>query len=553
MNFRLKTHFLALLLVLSLALSACAGSPPASPVAEKPKLVVLIVIDGFPQRQVTAYRDQLEPDGLARFLERGVWFADAHYSHAYTVTAAGHAAVLTGATPSRSGIIGNEWRDSATGEPVYCTGDTSATYIGHTTRALDGTSPKNLKVPTLGDVLRGVDARSKVIAVSGKDRGAILPAGHRGTAYMYMAGTGQFASSTYYMKEHPAWVNAFNAAKPADRFFKSQWTALLPPSAYARSLPDGQTWFGPAGGALPMRYGAEQDDAPGPQYYGSLLRGPFQDQLTLEFARAAVLAEQLGRDDAPDILSVSLSGHDYVNHAYSAESRLSHDHTLQLDRMLQSFFKDLDEMVGKDRYVAVLTADHGFMPAPEHSASLGLSAGRVNSSQLLARLNQGLQAQFGEGKWVRGFSGSTLLFDKSLLAQRKVDASAAASAARDLLMAEPAMGAAYTRAELLSGSRAGAPLFDAMRNAWHPDVSGDVQYVLKPNWLFSSGTSGTTHGSPHPYDTQVPILLYGPKWFKPGRVDTRVAVVDIAPSLSRLLGVAVPEGSQGKPLPVVAP
>ncbi len=139
------------------------------------------------------------------------------------------------------------------------------------------------------------------------------------------------------------------------------------------------------------------------------------------------------------------------------------------------------------------------------------------------------------------------------MAQRKVDAAAVASAARDLLMAEPAMGAAYTRAELRSGSRAGAPLFEAMRRAWHPDVSGDVQYALKPNWLFSSGTSGTTHGSPHAYDTHVPILLYGPKWFKPGRVDTRVAVVDIAPSLSRLLGVAAPDGSQGTPLPMVAP
>ena len=336
-------------LLMTLALAACAGTAVVPAAPEKPKLVVLIVVDGLPQRQVTAYRDQLAPDGLARLLDRGTWFANAHYSHAYTVTAAGHAAVLTGASPSRSGIIGNEWRDPASGAAVYCTGDTTASYIGHATQPLDGTSPRNLKVQTVGDVLRGVDARSKVIAVSGKDRGAILPAGHKGTAYMYMASSGQFASSTYYMQQHPAWVQAFNAARPADRFFRQQWTPLLAQAAYSRSLPDNQTWFGPAGGALPMRYGASQDEAPGPRYYGSLLRGPFQDQLTLEFARAAIAAEQLEQDDAPDILSISLSGHDYVNHAFSAESRLSHDHTLQLDRMLQSFFRDLDTIVGKDR------------------------------------------------------------------------------------------------------------------------------------------------------------------------------------------------------------
>ena len=140
-------------------------------------------------RQVTGYRDQLAPDGLARFLDRGTWFADAHYGYAFTVTAAGHATMLTGAYSHRSGIIGNDWRDPATGELTYCTGDPSATYIGHETKKLDGTSPKNLRAETVGDVLRRVNPQSKVIGISGKDRGAILPAGKTGTAYMYMTQT----------------------------------------------------------------------------------------------------------------------------------------------------------------------------------------------------------------------------------------------------------------------------------------------------------------------------------------------------------------------------
>jgi predicted AlkP superfamily pyrophosphatase or phosphodiesterase len=236
-------------------------------------------------------------------------------------------------------------------------------------------------VETVGDVLRRADPRSKVIGISGKDRGAILPAGKTGTAYMYMGGSGQFASTTYYMPQHPAWVNAFNDAKPADRYFKTEWKPLLPEAAYARSLPDSQPWFGPRGGKLPMLMGAANDDKPGPNYYAALLASPFADALTLDFARAAIAGEQLGADDAPDILSISLSGHDYVNHRWSAESRLSHDHLLQLDRLLQAFFADLDRTVGRDNYVAVLTADHGFMPAPEVSQSRGLSAGRVPAAR----------------------------------------------------------------------------------------------------------------------------------------------------------------------------
>lgn len=539
-----------LLLAAALATS-CATSPPTA--APKPKLVVFLVVDGLPQRQVTGYREQLSPDGFARFLDRGAWFPNAHYGHAFTVTAAGHATMLTGAYPHRTGIIGNEWRDIHTGENQYCTGDTAATYIGHKTNPLDGTSPKNLKVETVGDVLRRASPASKVIGISGKDRGAILPAGKTGVAYMYMGASGQFASTTHYMKEHPGWVTAFNAKKPADRYFKTEWKPLLPEAAYARSIPDSQSWFGPRGGKLPMLMGVAADETPGPAYYSALLRSPFADALSLEFARAAIAGEGLGQDDATDILSVSLSGHDYVNHAYSAESRISHDHLLQLDRLLQDFFRDLDATVGKDNYVALLTADHGFMPAPEHSAAQGQTSGRQSGSQGIGRVNAGLQKKFGADKLVSFLSASALVLDRKLLAERKLDFNAVAEEARALVQQEPGVAAAYTRAELESGSRAGAPFFDQMRKSWNQERSGDVQVALKPYWMFTSSSSVTTHGSPHPYDTGVPIMVYGPKWVKAGRIDQRVEVVDIAPTLSRMLGVAAPSASEGKALPLATP
>lgn len=535
---------------LGLVASAAFAAAP-----QPPKLVVFIAIDGLPARQVESYRHQLAPDGFNRFLRRGTWFANAHYGHAFTVTGAGHATMLTGAYPQKTGIVGNDWLHPETGEAQYCAGDTSATYIGHATRSLDGTSPKNLRAETVGDALRKANSLSKVIAISGKDRGAILPAGQRGTAYMYMGSTGQFASSTYYMPKHPAWVDAFNAARPADRYFQREWIALLPEAAYAQSVPDHQPWFGPAGGGLPMRYGGADDLEPGPNYYASLLRGPFADALTLDFARAALTGEQLGQDDAPDILSISLSGHDYVNHAYSAESRLSHDHFLQLDRMLQDFFRDLDAQIGKGKYVTVLTADHGFMPAVEVSAQRGLPSGRVDSSQTLNRVNQGLQARFGQGQWVLGYSGSGLLLNRKRLAEAGQDADQVADAARTLLLAQPGIAAAYTRAELAAPHNAksalgAAPHFAQMQKGWHPEVSGEVQFVLKPYWRMGVRSTGSTHGSPHDYDTHVPILFYGPPWVHQRRVARKVEVVDIAPTLAALLRIAPPATSQGVRLPI---
>jgi predicted AlkP superfamily pyrophosphatase or phosphodiesterase len=534
-------------------LALCVGSCASVAPPPKPRLVVLFVVDGLPQRQVTGYRDQLAPDGFARFLDRGTWFSQAHYGYAFTVTAAGHATLLTGAYPHRTGIIGNDWLDIASGQPMYCTGDPTATYIGHKTERMDGTSPRNLKVEALGDVLRKVDPRSKVIAVSGKDRGAILPAGHAGTAYMYMSSSGQFASTTYYMPSHPAWVDAFNGAKPADRYFKTEWKSLLPEAAYARSLPDNQPWYGARGGKLPMTMGAADAVAPNGSFYSGLLRSPFADALTLDFARAAIAGEGLGQDDVPDILSISLSGHDYVNHQWSAESRLSHDHLLQLDRLLQAFFADLDRTVGRDNYVAVLSADHGFMPAPEVSQAQGRSAGRIPSAQMLAAVNTALQPRFGHPKVVSTASASALVVDRKVVTERGLDFNAVADAAREALLALPQFAAAYTRRELESGSRAGQPFFDQMRRTWHRDVSGDVQYVLKPYWMFGSSTSIATHGSPYEYDTHVPLLVWGPRWARPGSVDARVETADIAPTLARWLGVPAPSASEGRPLPIAAP
>lgn len=543
----MKIRLLAVTLLLA---ASCATKITPAPVAGgKPRLVVVVVVDGLPQRQVVDYRDQISPDGLERFFSRGAWFSEAHFSHGHTATAPGHATLLTGTSAYRTGIIGNEWRDVATGEMTYCTGDTSATYIGHKTGRLDGTSPKNLRVESLGDVLKRVEPRSKVIAIAGKDRGAILPAGKAGVAYMYQAQTGEFASTTYYMQDHPQWVKDFNAKKPADEYFHKEWSALLPDSAYARSVPDGQKWFSKAA-KLPMKVG-EGQDKPGPLFYGALLPTPFSDDLTLNFARAAIAGERLGRDDAPDLLVVSLSAHDYVNHSFSAESRISHDHLLHLDLLLQSFMLDLDVTVGRDNYVAVLTSDHGFTPAIEVSRSLGRDAGRVNMRNLVAKVDAELVKRYGEGKWLHGFSADSVVFNRKLAAERNVSVAKLAEEARPLFLADPGVAVAHTRAELESGSRAGEPLFDQMRRSWHRELSGDLQVGLKPFWIISSGSgSATTHGSPQPHDTHVPLLIYGPPWVSPGRIDRRVEMVDLAPTLARILGIPAPSSSEGKVLPL---
>jgi hypothetical protein len=444
--------------------------PPDSPAsaAPRPKLVVFLVVDGLPQRQVLDYRDQLAPDGFARFLDRGAWFANAHYGHAFTVTAAGHATMLTGAYPHRTGIIGNDWRDPITAEPVYCTGDTSATYIGHTTNALDGTSPKNLKAETVGDVLRRVDSRSKVIGISGKDRGAILPAGKTGIAYMYMGATGQFASTTHYMAAHPAWVDSYNAAKPADRYFKAEWKAVLPEAAYARSLPDQQPWYGPR--AVACRCAVRREGR----------HGARPALLQLAAARPVCRCHVAGLRARRHLRRAARPGRG-SRHPLGQPVR---------PRLREPRLQRRVAPLARPPAAAGSPAA-GLLPGPGRAHRQGQLHRRAHRRPRLharariqrqpgprvgphqrqpgaGRVNAGLEKRFGEGKWAVGFSGSSVLLNKQLIAQKQADADALAEETRALLMAEPGFAAAYTRRELQSGSRAGAPFFEQMRKSWHP-------------------------------------------------------------------------------------
>ncbi|MCE4538712.1 alkaline phosphatase family protein [Pelomonas sp. P7] len=544
-----RRRLLGLALAALSLVSACTTTPPPTAAApQRPKLLVLVVIDGLPMRQVTGYRDQLAPDGFARFLDHGRWFSQAHYGHGHTVTAAGHSVMLTGAYPQRSGIISNEWRDPVTGEPVYNTGDAAYTYLDNPTAPLSGTSPRNLKVETLGDVLRTRSPQSKVIGISGKDRGAILPAGHKGTAYMYMSETGQFSSSTYYMAARPQWVKDFNAARPADAFFKKTWAPLLPESTYSRSVPDGQPWQIASGNGnrLPAVVG-DKMDAPGPRFYGNLLASPFADELTLAFARAAVKNEQLGRRGVQDILSVSLSSHDYINHAFGPESRLSHDHLLHLDRHLQAFFQFLDREVGAGNYLLTLTADHGFTDTPEWATSQGRDAGRFTWGPSLAAVNAGLAARFGVDKLAWNFSASGLLLDEKLAAERGLKFADVEAAAREELLKLPGVEAVFTREQLL-GSDTTTPYLEAMRKSYDPTRAAQLQIVLKRHWIMSYRPGGSTHGSPHDYDTHVPLLFWGPGYVGQGEVKQRVEIADLAPTLAAIAGLPAPAQAQGRDL-----
>ncbi|MGO4474866.1 alkaline phosphatase family protein [Massilia sp. 2TAF26] len=541
----------SLLVSCAAALAGASFDAAAAPVRDTPppKLVLVMVIDGLPAEQLQRYRAQFAPDGgLRRLLEQGTQFTNAHQAHGVTVTAVGHSAVLSGAYPYHHGIIGNSWID-ASGRLVYCTEDANYKYIGEETGEHDGTSPARLRVDTLGDQLRYASGnRSKVVAVSGKDRGAILLAGKTGTAYMFMDKTGDFASSTYYMQQHPAWAERFNQAKPQDRYYAKSWKPLLPAGAYVDDAPDPEPSL-KSPNRFPFTFYSESGE-PGADYYTRLKASPAIDELTLEFAQAAIEGEQLGGNasGATDLLGVSLSGHDYVNHAYGPESRMSHDHLQQLDRMLGKFFRYLDQRVGKDQVLVVLTADHGFANTAEFSRSRHIDARRIDQKPLVAGLEAELGKRFGIAGLVKHAYAPEVYLDYDAIERHKLPRREVEDAAARWLLGQPGIAEVFTRSQLEQGVAGKSRLALLMQRAWNRELSGDLVLVPTAYSSFGSGDSGATHGTPYAYDTQVPLVLMGRPWIRSGAAPQYAEVVDIAPTLAHLLRLRAPAGAEGRVL-----
>jgi len=537
-------------LLLAEAASGQMSGPAGKPL---PKLVLFMVIDGFPQDQFVKYYDQYLPRGFKLWLDKGAWYGNNHYSHATTYTSVGHATLLSCAHPYKHGVIGNDWIDKTTGERMYSTEDGRYKYLDEPTPQHAGTSPFNIKVTTVGDELLYASGKSKVVAISGKDRASIGLAGQFGTAYLYSAETGRFITSDYYMSDYPVWWKAFYADKPQNKYFGQSWTPLLPDDAYARSTPDDRPWsvnYKGLGTRFPFASAGNAKE-PNPAYYDRTMWTPFGDVLTLDFVKAAIEGENLGNNPSgvPDILAISWTSHDYVNHLFGPESRQSQDQTVRLDRVFGELIEYIDQRIGLQNVLITLSADHGFMNVPEYSASRRLDAGRIDPDKMIATVNAALSAKFGEGKYITAWWNPNLYVDYKLVESRKLTRVEVENAAQEVLRSYPGVEAVFTRTQLEQGLMPQTKLARQVTLAWHQQISGDIVIMNKPNWyLFAKpDTYASTHGSPWSYDTNVPLAMYGPSWVNPGKYGDS-EVVDLARTIAFILNVRPPNGCEGRVL-----
>lgn len=507
----------------------------------RPKLVVGMVVDQMRWDYLYRYYDRYTNDGFKRLLREGFSCENTFIPYLPTHTAPGHTCVYTGSVPALHGIMGNNWYDEAQKKTVYCTDDSTVQTVGSTSVA-GKMSPRNMWANTVTDELRlATNFRSKTIAIALKDRGAILPGGHMANAaYWFDNATGGWISSTFYMQDLPAWVKKFNDRKLPDTYLRQNWNTLFPIETYKQSTADSNAYEGKLGTediTFPHTTASITSNK-----YESFRTTPFGNTYTFEMARAALDAEQLGKRGVTDFLALSFSSPDYIGHTFGPNSIEVEDTYLRLDRELAGFLKHLDATIGKGQYLVFLTADHG----AAHNASFlrdnKISVGSFDEAKVRRELNDSLQKYFGSKNLISRYINYQYFLDNSVVAQNNINRKQLKEYIIGFLAKQPAV---YTAVDIADISASSLPvdLKVVLSNSFNAKLSGDIQVIFKPSGI-DSWRVGATHGLWNPYDSHIPLLWFGWK-IKPGKSHREVYMTDIAPTVSALLQIQMPNATIG--------
>src|SRR6266436_8009954 len=585
-NSRIRNYARVVLLILLLFPAAFLSAqqaqraPKISPRAiakdSHPRLVLLIVVDQFRYDYLTRFGDLFGSNGIGRLMHEGAFWTEANFDHMPTYTAPGHAVFMTGAWPSQTGIIANEWYERDTGRRVKSVTDDSTNKLAGKPGE-KGYSPRRLLCSTVGDELRIADGdRSKVIGISAKDRSAILPSGRRANAaYWFGTDNGNMVSSTYYFDREPGWVEHFNTRHLADHWFGAHWDRLLPDAEYLkRAGKDDVPWenldkssndtnFFPhviTGGAA----------SPSKMFYKALDYTPFSNDLLVAFAEDAITNEKLGDDTDTDLLTVSFSANDYVGHRFGPYSQEAMDMTLRVDRQIGTLLNFVDARVGLRNTVVIFSADHGASPVPEHAALLNLAGRRYQKADLLKVAEEGLQARYARrdrpatdyiqtfrnrDETEQGLLNSNFYLNRRALQRDGIDLDEAERVLGEAVLKLPGIARYFTRRQLENNSISPAdPVARRVLHGFYSQRSGDVIIVYEPYAIQfdppddpTDPRSSATHGSPYSYDTHVPLIIMG-RGFASGRYTQAAAPTDIAPTLAHVLGLEAPSCSVGRVL-----
>ena len=518
---------------------------------DKPKLVVGIIVEQLRFDQIDRFRDKFSENGIKRLLNEGTFFRNAEYDYILTQSAPGFATISSGTEPAFHGITSESWYLPLRNEQIYCTKDISVNPVGGSYES-GLHSPANLVASTFADELKmSTNRKAKVFAVGIRESASILSAGHSADgAYWFDNVSGTWMTSSWYMQNLPSWVNDFNSIKLSETYLNSTWTRFKPAEYYSACLPDTNSHESGFGGVnyfpydlkkIGQKSGKRQD-----RDYSLLRETPFADALTTQFALKLIENEQLGKDDITDYLSVCYSSTDYIGHRFGPSSVEMADAIFRLDHEIETLLKSLNDNIGKKNILIYFTSTHGIAEIPSVLESNRIPAGIFRQNQSLQLLRSYLNAVYGEGDWVKGYSERQFFLNRTLIEDARIPLEDIQKKVARFVVQFSGVAAAYPISYFEANDFGNGNLKKIVNN-FSPQRSGDVIVVLNPGWIEAESGLVTNHNSPYEYDIHVPLIWYG--WtVNRMSVTRKVNMTDIAPTLSILCRIPFPNASTGEPM-----
>ncbi|MCD9527773.1 alkaline phosphatase family protein [Photobacterium carnosum] len=530
----------------------------------KPKLIVQITVDALRGDLLERYKANFGNDGFRYLMDNGTYYTNAYYQHGNTETIVGHVSLATGAPPSVHGMVGNVWYDRNKERLVYNVEDgnyqmlnagagvNKATEIDPTQKIAtkDGRSPDPILATTFSDELAiSNNGVSKIFSVSVKDRGAISLGGHLGKAFWFSKAQSEFVTSNYYYDEYPQWVTDWNQQKLAEQYSNTRWELSLPPEKYTvkESNPDYKVDLDGFKRTFPHPYSSVDN-----KYYSTTLTvSPAGDELTENFASTLLKQENLGKGTFPDYLSVSFSSNDYVIHMYGPTSLETEDNLIRLDKTIAKLLKNIDQQIGLENTLIVLSADHGASEAPAVVNALGghqpatFDQKQLISPQLLTRLKT--EFSLGEDA-IRLYAQPYIYLNHNVIKKKGVSLEKVQMVVAEELLKINGIAYAVTSTDIEKNQVPNTHTMQLVKNNYHPARSGDVYIVYQPRNFINDMdglTIASTHGSPWRYDTYVPVIFAGYN-IDDKQISREITPYDIAPTLSSILGITQPSGATGQ-------
>lgn len=536
----MKTKMLIFIVLQSLFLSSFSQ--------QKPKLMVGIVVDQMRPEYLWRFQSQYTENGFKKLLNKGFNFTNTHIDYVPTVTGPGHASIYSGTTPRYHGIVSNDWYDRILKTEMYCAYDSLIYSVGNEKPEKGSYSARNLISTNICDELKMFTAgKGKVIAMSLKDRGATLPAGHMAdAAFWFDQKTGNFISSTFYINELPSWVKTFNQQRKADQYLKTAWELLLPLETYQFSLPDDNPFEPAMGKDKPIfPYNLEELSKTSKNKYSPIYGSPWGNSILADLAIETIEKSDLGRDNIPDILAISFSSTDVVGHAFGPHSKELNDVYVRLDRDIQRLLEALDKHVGEGNYTLFLTADHGVAEPPKFLMANKMAGGFVDMQLMKKSCSDYLDSVFGKANWIESQMDEFIYLDHQLINSRGIALNEIQNKLAEFLRDYPAVAYAFT-ANSLENSEMTDYMSGRVYRGFQRKRSGDVRVVLEPGYNELSKTTAT-HCTGYAYDTNIPLLWYG-AGVPHGESHQHYDVSDIAPTVSVMLRTKYPSACIGDPI-----